>query len=382
MRNKRSAALVLLALVGLALTCAGLAGTWRVPDLLQYAAPAPETSEGLMNLVEDRKTALSDMADAVEASAVLAIKSGTYVSAGEGGASAQATLLAGSEGMFAVSPRYLTEGRLITDTELKAGEKVAVLDEELAFALFPTTGAVEGKVSVGGVELRVVGVVRHNRKVGERDLYNVYAPVRAVPAAGYEAVVLTVKPVPGSGAEIMFPSTAEAGWYSGGVSLSLEKESMRAHMPLRVSLSLAAIALIALGLRLWNRFSARRIRDIRAKLEKEYLPRVLPRILLYGLAIALGYGAIAACMYLTASFTAAPLYVFTEWVPENLVKWSAIRDVFWNLAGSDARLVQASTPEAREIAFWGGVLRWGVFFLYAAGLLAVLRRLVREKLDR
>ena len=382
MRYKRSAALLLLALLGFVLTAAGIWQTWRTPDLLQYSAIAPKSTEELINLVDGRKTALAEIADAVAVSCVTAVKTGEDVSAESAGTNAQATLIAGGEGMLAVYPRYLTEGRLLSETELKAGDKVALLDEELAFALFPTTGAIDRKVSVGGVELRVVGVVRHSRRVGESGRYNLYAPVKAVAAAAFETVVLTVKPVSGSGAEIMFPTAAEANWYSGGTAISLKKEVMRARMPLRMSAVLGGIALIALCLRLWNRFSARRIADIRRRLEKHYLSRVLPVAILYGLAIALGYAAIAACMYLLASFAVAPLYVFTEWVPENPVKWSAIRTVFWNLATSDARLVQASTSEARDIAFWGGVTRWGVLFLYAAAALAFLRRWLAEKLGR
>ena len=58
-------------------------------------------------------------------------------------------------------------------------------------------------------------------------------------------------------------------------------------------------------------------------------------------------------------FSVQPLYVFPEWVPENIVEWSSIAKVFWNLTASAAEPVRVGTRELRVIEFGGGLLRWG-----------------------
>ncbi|MBR0408045.1 MAG: hypothetical protein IJI53_08410, partial [Clostridia bacterium] len=74
----------------------------------------------------------------------------------------------------------------------------------------------------------------------------------------------------------------------------------------------------------------------------------------------LGFGALIGATYLLLVFSAQPLYVFTEWVPDNIVEWSSLKRVFWNLTASAANLTRFATRELRVIEFWGGVLRWGI----------------------
>ena len=81
----------------------------------------------------------------------------------------------------------------------------------------------------------------------------------------------------------------------------------------------------------------------------------------------LGYGALIGLTWLLMVFSAQPLYVFTEWVPENIVEWSSIRKVFWSLVSDSARLVRVGSRELRAIEFWGGLTRWGTVLLLLGG---------------
>ena len=70
-----------------------------------------------------------------------------------------------------------------------------------------------------------------------------------------------------------------------------------------------------------------------------------------------------------------PVYVFTEWVPENFVEWSSIVKVFWDLVSSSAGVVRLVSRELRIVEFWGALLRWGVILvLLGAALLPKARR--------
>lgn len=45
----------------------------------------------------------------------------------------------------------------------------------------------------------------------------------------------------------------------------------------------------------------------------------------------LGYAALAGAAFLLAQFVIAPLYVFTEWVPEVVVELKSVTGRFWSL---------------------------------------------------
>ena len=111
----------------------------------------------------------------------------------------------------------------------------------------------------------------------------------------------------------------------------------------------------------------------------------LPSTVLIGISLihAVGYGALAALCGALAVFTVQPVYIFTEWVPENFVAWSSISKVFWNLTQTAAGLVRVGSRELRVIAFWGGALMAAFCIVFAdwliilfAGTDAEMRRMV------
>jgi hypothetical protein len=82
------------------------------------------------------------------------------------------------------------------------------------------------------------------------------------------------------------------------------------------------------------------------------------------------YGALVGAAWLLLDFSVQPMYIFTEWVPDNFVEWSSITKVFWNLVAESAKLVRIGTRELRVVEFWGGLLRWGLILaLLGAALL-------------
>lgn len=96
-------------------------------------------------------------------------------------AAAAGTLTGVGVGWFDVYPRFLLEGRLIGEAELREGANVVVLDEPLAFAIFQGAEAVGSQLQIGGIWYEVIGVVRHTRQVGDTDAMGAYVPI---PAAG------------------------------------------------------------------------------------------------------------------------------------------------------------------------------------------------------
>ena len=107
---------------------------------------------------------------------------------------------------------------------------------------------------------------------------------------------------------------------------------------------------------------------------KSFIDRRVTICMLLVALTLLGYAALVGLTYLLMVFSAQPLYVFTEWVPENPVAWSAITKVFWNLTTAAGKLVRVGSRELRAVEFWGGLARWGVLLLLLGAALRPRRK--------
>lgn len=375
MKRKMHVGAWLLILLGLTLIAVGLGYTARIPSTLEYTLLPPTTQTEIETLVKKKDTALEGMKSMIEASCVSAIRSQTSIRAEDAGTSETVMLRAGGPGFFAVYPRYLISGRLISETELAEGALKIVLDEEVAFRLFPTIDPIGQMVEAeNGKTFEVVGVVRHRRTVGEAALFNAYIPLLAAPDQPYDILSLSVAPLLDAGADIMLAGVAADNWQSGGELWSTHKEVMRARLPILYTLCIFAFALVLRILYRCNRMVAGWIYDIRARLQTVYPSAVVGRAAgCLGMAILL-YGALLLALYGIARVAVEPLYTFPEWVPENIVEWSSLRNVFWNLAERDSRLVRCATPTIRAIGFWRGTVLWGALFTLVGTLLQTTGR--------
>ena len=348
---------LLLVILGCALSLAALAVLAPMKDMLQYAIVAPNGEDEVLRLVKAKDAADDALIDCTEVTAIGGAAQSASVSAG--GKNGAAAVYAVGEGWFEIYPVFLVQGRRITETELAHGDRVALLDEALAFSLFGAELPENAEVSIGGREYTVVGTIRHSRSVGESEEHCAYIPLLADPGRKMDVLMVSAKPVPNSGARTMFESTMRGEWADGGSFYSLEKEVMRRTMLLRLALLVFGMAGIFALLRRMNRAATRGIEGYRRALSQVYFPQTIPRLLGLIGGCLIGYAALLAMVWLLAAYSIQPLYVFTEWVPENIVEWSSLKDVFWNLTGSAAKLVKVGTREMRRIEFWGAMLRWG-----------------------
>lgn len=358
-----------LMLLGAAMALGALAMLLQTPNVLQYcaAAPAPgEKGEAYAKLAKEGRKLGEGMKDALAWTAVGGVVQSATVSAGDH--SASAALWAIGEGWLEVYPRFLTQGRRIGESELQDGARVAMLDEELAFKLFGEELPPDATVKLNDAEFHVVGAVRHagsllgGRGVGDGELYDIYVPLLAAGGCENQLDAVTLSAVPnsnGGGASQLFEDAA-GQWQPGGTMIDLKKEAMRRTILPRVILLVVGLyALVGLFRRM-TAIAAKWIERFRGALRQSYFKALIPRLVGLVFQILLGYGVLIGLTYLLLLFSAQPLYVFTEWVPENIVAWSSITKVFWSLTGDAARLVRVSTRELRVVEFWGGILRWGV----------------------
>ncbi len=373
----------ILMVLGAVMALCALVMLTQTPDVVQYTLIAPdagENGETLVALSESAQKLGATMKDSLAWVALSGSAGKATISAGN--ASEEANLVAMDPGWLEVYPRFQVDGRRIDENELEHGALVIMLDEGLAFKLFGTDLPEYATVKLNNVDYKVVGTVRHGgslfggRGVGDTVEYDAYIPLASAVKSGVplESLMLSAVPQGSAGAALMFREAAEQ-WQPGGQIIDLQKEAMRRTILPRILLLIVGLyALVGLFKRATN-LAMSWVEGFMQALKESYFKSLIPRLLGIIALTLLMYGALIGVTYLLMAFSVQPLYVFTEWVPENLVEWSSIRKVFWNLTSQAAELVRIGTRELRVVEFWGGLVRWGmVLLLLGVALLPKARR--------
>ena len=337
-----------------------------VGDHLQYLIPAPALSQpaaqgesakpnqAVLDLDRGLREAADEWADTMQRWTLDGEIAQTGFAAVGGSsmtASGRLTLLgrAGQE----LHPPLLRFGRLLYPEELERGDRVMLLDEQLALALFRVGDPIDREVSVSGVVYRVVGVVRHTRRVGDAVDCGACIPLMSVIDESIQLDILRVEaaPVSGVGAGVSFRTVTE-GWQPGGTMIDLGRESVGAWLWLRV-LGFAAGMIVLLRLIRWlNAAVARFAGTWRMRLQHTYAVRLLPWIAGRCLLLVIGYALCAGAAALLMEFMLAPVYVFPEWIPAVLVEWSDINDAFWKVWQGFAAMRELRSPELIRLRFF------------------------------
>ena len=348
-------------LVAAALAAWGCWGLVNLPRLHQYAALAPADMESAVKTWALREKVAADTLYGVWSECPVQT---------EGGAQT-ARLICAGEGYYDVRPAYLKEGRLISQEETEKGVRVAVLDERLAFALFPTTQAAGSRVKLQEQWYDVIGVTRYTGGPGDISSYGLTVPLKAALGDGLTVEFAVAESAAGLGAGRALESSAQTALGNGDYA-DLGKEVTRAWM-------LPRLLVIVFGLygALWclkkliarTKLAAagwkRRIREV-------YARAMLPRAVGEGALLALGFAAVIGAMAGLLSLIIGPMYVFTEWVPDVIVEWSSISGRVTELIGAAAKTVRVQTPEMFQARLYGGMIRWSVICALCAWVLWLL----------
>lgn len=372
-KKKKGVAAWALLVVGAVMMLISLGNLLAARELLQYAVvPRGEMDAAVSQLLTVKREVADTLADCTSALAVGGVTEKASVSAGS--VNQTCAVYAVGEGWFEADPVFLTAGRRLTETELKLGDKVAMVDEQLAFQLFGSELPEDAKATIDGVEYAVVGAYRHRRSVGETAQYSAYVPLLSANQNARDELLFIAVPVANTGARTMFESTMRANWEQDGCFISIGKEALRQRMIVRMLLLVFGLSVIFRLMRRMNGAAARSWTRFQERLRWNYFKTAAPSLMAFLGICLIGYGALLALLYALAAFSIQPLYTFTEWVPENVVEWSSLKAVFWSLAGDSAKLVRVGTRELRIVEFWGRILRWGTLgALYGALLLRIRR---------
>lgn len=355
---------VLILLVGLGLMIYAVAMAASVHPVLQYMALAPapraegEASEEILTnkplraLADELDELKEDLSEFVERMTISAMAPDTAFVSDEN-LQMTGTLYGVGEEYFAVYPRALLSGRLFYPEELKWGERACIIGETLAVKLFRTTEPLGRILTIGGVEYRVVGVLRAGSRVGTMSEVEVYVPMRQLSrgALKMETVMASAVPLKGAGAGAAFLKALES--WAVGEMIDVEKETMRALLPVRILAFFLGMSVLLWGVGLWKGITSRRLAEIRAQLVDQYAKAVAPQMAILCAIGAVGMIALVGAGAALIWFVVQPVFTFTEWVPSVPVEWTEIAKTFWTVQTAAAKTISLRSEallRARNLA--------------------------------
>lgn len=322
-------------------------------------AAGKATNQYLRRLIDDAQTVNTALDGSCAPTSLYAVAQPAAIGTVKQKNSVNARLTAIDENYLELQPFTLYSGRYFYPDEYLRGEKVALLDEQLAVALFQYAEPLLEEIAVNGVNYRIIGIVRDHKQVGDEMDYGAYVPYRSLMAGSLKmtAVVYEAKPVQGAGGWAAFTSAA-ASLGTTGTTISLTKEVMNAKMPLRLLLALGGGTLAFFAVSVLNRLLRRLTRRYQIRLRNEYAAKLLGWVSLRGLGLLVGYALCALVLARLFMILVEPVFSFPEWVPAILVEPKDIAAAFWNVWQKPAAVVELRTPELLRVRFYRQLLGW------------------------
>ena len=353
--------------LGLCLLCIGFCviQVFHVDTAMQYLVLSPTEAEqdpekpaptALSQLISRLESAAEDWQGTISAWALSSWNEEVALE-GKNGKSATARLV-GLYGNAATLPQQLARfGRLLYAEDLQRGDRVMLISEALAIALFRTGDPVDRIVTVGGTEYRVAGILRETRTVGDHDQYTAYVPLKALDQAGFQTGTLAVsaRPIAGAGAASQFKASMQA-WQPGGDLHLLSKERSRTLLPLRALAVVMGGCLAVCLWRFYKRLALSLYGDYRHRLQSQFAVQLFPRLAGYAALLLAAGAAYLLLLYGLVQFALAPVYIFPEWIPAVPVEWTDISSTFWSSQTAVNRAVELRSPELMTLRFYRGVL--------------------------
>ena len=371
---KRRFRVSFLLLAGILLLGFGLAGLFNAPGLMQYAfLPSAEEETGMPEKFEE---VLKNNTDAFPRLTLHGQKPGVTLTAGSKSRN-DIFLYAAGQMWNEVYPRQIVNGRPLTGLDAEQGAAVIVIDKDTAFILFGDDDPVGRTVKIEEEEYEVVGVAAHSRRIGETGESAAWVPLGTV--TGCELMVLST-PASTTDTFAMFRTRAEES-FGQGTAISLAKGKTFALLPLLLVFLVAAVWVLKRWTRWYSAFARTQFEKVRAESRRRYALGLIPYAVGKLLPVALLAAATVAACYGVAVATISPARVFPEWIPESLGNFTSWISRFWDLTGAAAKPVSLQTPEQAEIAFYGGLVRWGTLLVVLAAAKGALSRLWQKKTE-
>lgn len=361
-RRRFSLSGLLLLTVSAALTLCGFYLLHTVPDGLQYAVPAPQGKEALQALASDMEKALESTSELTEETALCARDQHRTLTSSMD--AQEVTVYAVTEGYFDLRHEALLEGRYP-----RGDSPEIVVEQAMAYLLFPGGSAVGETVELAGMNWTVVGILRDKTRFGEADERAAFLSLPAALDAGISAqtIELLLRFPAGENAAALVKSALSAA-RDGGTFHDLASEKAAARMPLRwTAVVLLVLLLKGLTRRLIS-FGKAEFAHYRTLLQTRYRRQLLGWLALRLALLLIGSAAAGGVVLLVVHLLTEAALLFPHWIPEKPLSLPSYISRFWSIHRADAASVFCQTAESRAVALASTLFQASLFLLTAGGI--------------
>lgn len=359
----------------------------QVPGLLQYIVQADvETDTGgaekpptqLKQRLESYEALLPELREIAEACTLTGTAAQVSVADDDAEGSTQATagLMAVGPNHFVVHPALPLVGRLLHEEEMAAGERVALIDEQLAIDLFKMADVVDRDIYLQGQAYRVVGVLRHQKHVEDQADQYVYIPMETVAKdtkLPVQMLRVSAVPVRNGGAMDVFQNSIQK-LKPGGTLYDLRQERAGATIWARFLGCGVGFALLGMLITKFVQSIVNLHQQMKRRLENQYASRLLPYLIGHVLVRLVALVALTAIAAGIMTLLLEPIQAYPQYVPEIVVEPESILKTFWDLRRAESTPIVLRTPQVVRLIYFGGMCNIATILTLAGGCLLFWRR--------
>jgi len=344
----------------------------QIAEYNQYILPAPvfsETGDELLSAYYDINRCLEEMGSNLIQKAVSARIQRKPIHSVDMTSNTTSTIYAVNKEYFDINHEQLLSGRLITEYDVEKSNRVIILDEKASLAIFRGESPIGEPVLIDGVPFQVVGVIAKKLRIGETDTSVSYIPItfKGDNALQMETLEITTKGIDRIFSPIVIENVLRA-WNPSGSFYNCSKMKHTHLLSLRwilVILGLKTVSMVkkAIMCSLHNC-----LREYKEDLKRHYLEELILDILIQIIKYILAFTFLFVFISCIVLIAFEPLYIFSEWIPENLVDFSSIGNTLRKINDNHAISIKYLSKSVSCIELAGSYLRWGMF-VCAMGIL-------------
>lgn len=355
---------IVLIVLSFALIVPALVLLHSVSNNFQYILPGAANGQELRALYQEGEKMLEALSEWTDQASILGKAQGVALSTDY--SSASATLYAVPMGYFDMRHETLKAGRLISGGDMKNCRDVILIDEKLAYQLFPGADAIGKTVTMGEIEWTIVGLLQNVPRFGETSEWTVYIPILASFEHGppMQTLEMNLRCKSRDTPSAILKNELMNG-RSDGSFYELSKEKTAALMPLRWLLVILGSTFIRWLVHCLTGYAQNQIHAYREMLAVKYAKQLMGWLMFRGMILLLGFLIVAGVTYGVLSLIMQAALAFPDWIPEKPVSIASYISRFWSLHRSTAASIRLCSQESSVIALAAWLIRWGCFLLLA-----------------
>ncbi len=356
-----SVIVALLLLAGLVMTVFGILLVYSGWDFLQYIQSVDSSEDGLYTQYgrfEDVRKELSSLTGGNS----ISVRSWN-VPIGTDNGESFVTVYGTDKYYFGLYHETLIEGRMPSDRDIREARKVIVIDQELAYHLFPAADAIGHNLRMGKTEWTVVGLVQTVPRFGEANHTVVFVPITTLFNGVLEPQTMEIHlrrdrntPTAVLKNEII-DKIGEGTW----IDLAVKKVS--AMMPIRLIMVILLGYLICVVLKKMACYLKKQYLVYRELLQEKYARQLIGWLIGRLFILLLGCVAVSSFIMAAVYLIRQVIFIFPEWIPEKPFSLPSYISRFWsiNQAESVGIVYQSRGQSMIKLSSW--LIRMGCMCL-------------------